>query len=113
MSALIRAYRPYQSCFEIEDKRYGLPLLTAMATKSSAEVQAMLELRAEQLSEFSFTHFSSLLPSSPDISNASSRNFTYSRKRKIFPQLVEYENEMISLFFLSIEKCDIDSKVKQ
>ncbi|KAH6645094.1 ankyrin repeat-containing domain protein, partial [Truncatella angustata] len=111
--ALVRAYRPRQSYFEVEDERYGLPILAAVAMKSSATVQAMLELRAEQMPEFSFAHFCSLLPSTSSNKHVSSRNFTFSKKRGILPQLVENGNEAVSLFFLVTENCDFDLRDKQ
>ncbi|KAI0186407.1 hypothetical protein EV127DRAFT_346190, partial [Xylaria flabelliformis] len=43
MAALIRAQPNCQSCYEVEDERYGLPVLAASAAKSRETIQAMLE----------------------------------------------------------------------
>ncbi|KAI3321060.1 hypothetical protein HD806DRAFT_211328 [Xylariaceae sp. AK1471] len=113
LPALIRAHANRQSCFKIENERYGPPILAASATKSSAAIQAMLELEAERLPEFSFAHFCSRLPPDLDILHASSRNFFFKEKRELFPQLIEYGNEKVSLFFLATQPYDVHFKDKR
>ncbi|RYP19976.1 hypothetical protein DL765_003025 [Monosporascus sp. GIB2] len=113
MSALVRAHVNRQSCFEVENERYGLPILAASATKSSAAIQAMLELQAERLSEFSFANFCSQFPPGRHVLYASGRNFTFSKKRELLHQVVEYGNEEASLFFLKTEQCDVHLKDKR
>ncbi|TRX95722.1 hypothetical protein FHL15_003276 [Xylaria flabelliformis] len=107
MTALIRAQPNRQSCFEVEDERYGLPVLAANATKSREAIQAMLELETKRWSETSLAKLYSMMPPSLDISCASGRNFKFSRKRELFHQLVEYGNEKTALFFLAGVGCDI------
>ncbi|KAI0536695.1 hypothetical protein GGR58DRAFT_381547 [Xylaria digitata] len=113
MPGLIRAHANRQSCFEVENERYGLPILAASATKNSTVIQAMLELEAERLSKSSFANFCSQLPSGLDISYASGRNFAFNKKRELLHQLVEYGNEKVSYFFLVTKQCDINLKDKQ
>jgi ankyrin repeat protein len=110
MSALIRAYGNRQSCFEVEDERYGLPILAACATESSAAVQAMLERQAERLPDFSFADFCSQFPLGYDALSRSHRNFKFSKRGDLFRQLIKYGSDKVSLFFLSTELCDIGSK---
>jgi ankyrin repeat protein len=113
MTALIRAHENRQSCFEVENERYGLPILAASATKSSAAIQTMLQLEAERLSKSSFANLRSQFPSGRDISYASGRNFTFDKKRELLHQLVEYGNEEASLFSLETVQYDIHLKDKR
>ncbi|RYP69743.1 hypothetical protein DL769_005194 [Monosporascus sp. CRB-8-3] len=113
LSALIRAHVNCQSYFEVENERYGLPILAASATKSNAAIQAMLELHAERLSGFSFENFCSQFPPGLDVLYASGRSFTFNKKRELLHQLVEYGNEKTSLFFLKTEQCDVHLKDKK
>ena len=112
MAALIRAHPNRQSCFKVEDERYGLPVLAASATKSSAAIETMLELEAERLLETSPANLNSLVPPSLDISYAAGRNFKFQKKGDLLHQLVKYGNEKVSLFFLLTEQCDINLEDK-
>ncbi|KAI0451012.1 hypothetical protein F5B21DRAFT_528329 [Xylaria acuta] len=103
MAALIRAHPNRQSCFKVEGERYGLPVLAASATKSSAAIETMLELEAERLSETSLANLNSLVPPNLGVSYASGRNFIFNKERDLLHQLVRYGNEKASLFFLAVE----------
>ncbi|KAI0551533.1 hypothetical protein F4679DRAFT_538294 [Xylaria curta] len=107
MAALIRAHRNRQSCFKVENERYGPPVLAASATKSSEAIHTMLELEAERLPKTSLAKLHNMMSISLDISYASGRNFMFSKNRDLFHQLVEYGNEKASIFFLAIEEVDI------
>ncbi|KAI0438486.1 hypothetical protein F4803DRAFT_565241 [Xylaria telfairii] len=107
MAALIRAQPNRQSCFEVENERYGVPALAASATKSSEAIQTMLDLEAERLSETSLANLYSLMPPSLDIKYPSGRNFTFKKAEDLWHQLIEYGNEKLLLFFFSAEGCDI------
>ncbi|KAI1742727.1 hypothetical protein F4680DRAFT_445764 [Xylaria scruposa] len=113
MAALIRAHKNRQSCFKVEDERYGLPILAASATKSHEAIQTMLELETERLSEASFAKLTSMMPPNLDISCTSNEYCEFSKERGLLHQLVEYGNEKMSIFFLAVENCDIDVKNKQ
>ncbi|KAI0972460.1 hypothetical protein F4678DRAFT_61165 [Xylaria arbuscula] len=106
MSALIRAHSQRQSCFEIESERYGPPILAASATKSTAAIQTMLELETEQLSvlESSRLLIQPLEPPRSDLQYASSRDFTFTKERDLFVQLVEQGSEEAALFFLTTKQ---------
>ncbi|KAI1320655.1 hypothetical protein F5Y16DRAFT_82384 [Xylariaceae sp. FL0255] len=113
MPALIAAHVERQSCFRVENERYGLPILAASAIKSDDTVEAMLQLQAERLPGLSFTEFYSNLPSGLDSSFGPGRNFIFKRDKALFHQLVAHGNEKSSLFFLNTEECDIHQKDNQ
>ncbi|TGJ79197.1 hypothetical protein E0Z10_g9568 [Xylaria hypoxylon] len=113
MSALIRAHSKRQSCFKVESERYGLPILAASATKSTAAIHTMLELEAEQLSESSRLNLHNLMPPDLDIRCTSSRNFKFKEESNLLCQLIEHGNEKVSLFFLATEQYDINAKCPQ
>ncbi|ETS77174.1 hypothetical protein PFICI_11048 [Pestalotiopsis fici W106-1] len=106
MPALVRAYANRQSCFDVEDERYGLPILAASAVKGAAAVQAMLEAEAHRVPGFSFGDFCTELLSSVELSNAPSRNFRFKKERNLLHQLIDYGDEFISLFFLKTRLSD-------
>ncbi|KAH6645074.1 hypothetical protein BKA67DRAFT_527417, partial [Truncatella angustata] len=110
--ALISIQAGRQSCFEVEDERYGLPILAAAAAKSHTTTLAMLELEAQRVSGFSFEKFCTQLRPIPDNLNADSRSFSFNGKQELFHQLVEHGSETVSLFFLSANPYVVDSKNK-
>lgn len=59
MPSLVRAHSRMcqQSCFQIEDQRYGCPVLAAIIAKNDTTVEVMLELQPEFLPNFSFADF--------------------------------------------------------
>lgn len=111
--ALVRAQPWRQSCFEVEDERYGCPILAATTARNNTTVEVMLELQAERLPNFSFSNFRQRLPLDLSVSYAPSRQFTFNKKRELFPQLVEHGNELVSLFWLATKRCDIDERNKK
>lgn len=112
MPSLIRAHSLRQSCFEVEDERYGCPILAATVAKNNTTAEVMLELQAENIPEFSFSRFLDKLPLDFRVSYAPTRNFIYNKKRDLFPQLIQHGTELVSLFFLVTETCTIESRDK-
>ncbi|KAI0102430.1 hypothetical protein GGR51DRAFT_550497 [Nemania sp. FL0031] len=108
--ALIRAYPHFQSCFEVEDEQYGLPIIAASATNGSAAMQAILELEAKRLSNPPLTSLVSQLTSNLPVTYDPSKPFTFKRDSDLFHQLLEFRNEKILLVFLETEWCDIHAK---
>ncbi|ETS75018.1 hypothetical protein PFICI_13502 [Pestalotiopsis fici W106-1] len=107
MPALIGVLPAGQSCFDVEDERYGLPILAAAAAKNHDTVLAMLNIEARCLPNFSFEDFRSQYPPLPDKLNASSRDFTFDKSKASLPQLIQYGSEMLCLFYL-LTKDEID-----
>ncbi|KAF7532903.1 hypothetical protein G7054_g7529 [Neopestalotiopsis clavispora] len=103
---LIRAYSGRQSCFEIENERYGVPILAALALKHDVAVQAMLELEAKQIPWFNFAGFCERFRAVATSSRRSSRAFEFRRKGRLLEQLIDYGDDRISLFFLQTREFD-------
>ncbi|KAF3023650.1 hypothetical protein E8E14_013224 [Neopestalotiopsis sp. 37M] len=109
--ALIRAQPSRRSLLDVEDERYVLPILAAMATKSSAAVQTMLEIEAEQSANISWTYFQSLMPPSHDeFFNIPTRDFNFKKKRGVMAGLLTHSCEALILFLLLSGDVDITSK---
>ncbi|KAJ8132531.1 hypothetical protein O1611_g1097 [Lasiodiplodia mahajangana] len=108
--ALIRAYQPGQSCFKVEDERYGLPILTASATRSGEAIRTMLEPEAERLSNPSLTSLVGQLTSNLEALHAPSRAFTLKKSSALFDQVLEFMNVRISLIFLETERYNVQAK---
>ncbi|KAI1879107.1 hypothetical protein JX265_003284 [Neoarthrinium moseri] len=103
---LIRAHSARQSCFEVEDERYGVPILAAMAMKQGPTMLALLELQAARVPEFDFQDFCSRFPPRIEDLNASRLGFKFSQKRGLIHQLVEYGCDFASMFFVATEAPD-------
>ncbi|KAF2969325.1 hypothetical protein GQX73_g4258 [Xylaria multiplex] len=113
MSSLIQAHSTRQSCFEIENERYGLPILAASATKSIEAINTMLEIEAERLPKSSLDKLHSLMPESLNIQCAASRNFMYDKKDDLLHQLMEHGNKKIALLYLLTHECNINVRDPQ
>ncbi|KAI1419545.1 hypothetical protein F5Y12DRAFT_233766 [Xylaria sp. FL1777] len=113
MSALIRALSQRQSCFKIESERYGPPILAACATRRVAAIRTMLELEAEPLPESSRQNLHLLMSRSLEIQCASNQSFTFEEPCHLLQQLVHNGNEIVSLFFLEIERPNVHERNSQ
>ncbi|KAI1202886.1 ankyrin repeat-containing domain protein [Nemania serpens] len=110
MSALIRAHSWRKSCFEKERERYGLPILAACATDSTAAVETMLELEAERLPGLSWPKTRPLMPINYDSEYTSSRSFRFFPRLDLWPQIVERGLEDVAIFFLVTRKPNVDAR---
>ncbi|KAF7533397.1 hypothetical protein G7054_g7088 [Neopestalotiopsis clavispora] len=109
--ALIRACPSRRSLLDVEDERYGLPILAAMATKSSAAVQTMLEIEAEQAANLSWSYYQSLVPCPHDgFFDSPTRDFNFNRKRNGIAEILMHNCEALILFLLLAGDVDINSK---
>ncbi|ETS81073.1 hypothetical protein PFICI_06075 [Pestalotiopsis fici W106-1] len=110
-SGLIRAHRSWQSFFKVEDERYGLPILAAMATKSTSAVQTMLKIHGNQSSKFSWAYFQSITPSPlGDFFCSSTRDFNFNKRRETTAELLTHGCEGLLLFLLLADQCDLGSR---
>ncbi|KAF3014249.1 hypothetical protein E8E14_010237 [Neopestalotiopsis sp. 37M] len=100
MPHLIRAHSGRQSCFEIENERYGVPILAALALEHDTTVEVMLELQAEQAQGFNFSDFCERFRVMETKPHRPSRAFEFRQNRGLVEQLIEYGDDRISLFFL-------------
>ncbi|KAI3334222.1 hypothetical protein F4824DRAFT_217493 [Ustulina deusta] len=109
LPALIRIHVSSQSCFAVEEGRFGAPILAALATGSGETVQALLEAEARRLP-----------PDYPDLpllkelvkraGNAKrfSQDFTYLHGRSVATYLAQYGSEAAFELFLAAEDVDLD-----
>ncbi|KAK3370549.1 hypothetical protein B0H63DRAFT_504049, partial [Podospora didyma] len=111
MPALIRVLPYNQSCFEVEDERYGPPILAGMAMHSFEAVRALLELDAEvqpptsALSDFA-KHCKDI-----DENNGLGRDFRFSRQRSVLSYAAEFGSGFLMAACLrATGQADIDLK---
>ena len=101
LADLIRIHPKRESCFEIENERYGLPVFAALATGSDEAIRTLLEVLVESQplmsplhglwkqycrSEYKWGHFG--------------RDFTFSRKRSIDSYLEGRGDEIVIACYL-------------
>ncbi|KAF5120440.1 Ankyrin repeat, PH and SEC7 domain containing protein secG [Metarhizium anisopliae] len=114
MGNLIKAHPSKLSCFEVEDERYGPPILAALATNSGEAVRTLLQAQAEIMPSTSPLHslwegYYRKENNRPDYG----RDFTFLQRRGILSHLAEKGDQVIILaFLLSSDKVDVDSKDK-
>ncbi|KAI1866878.1 uncharacterized protein JN550_007425 [Neoarthrinium moseri] len=104
--ALIRASPCPQSCFDIEDERYGVPILAAAAMRNSTAIEVMLDLQAQRLPNYSPTPLWRQLPFAGETWYIHP-DFHYERAESLLHQLVQYGNEAMALSFLQTEECNV------
>ncbi|KAM0550171.1 hypothetical protein ACHAPJ_009019 [Fusarium lateritium] len=105
LAHLIRCYSSEQSCFRIENQRYGAPLLAAVATGSHAAVLELLKAEAKDepaTSRFRVLcdHFSQ----DKHHGGAITRGFKFSKARTLFSYLVQNRDEDLVSFALTLAK---------
>ncbi|KAI1178902.1 hypothetical protein F4777DRAFT_586415 [Nemania sp. FL0916] len=110
MPALIRAHTKRQSCFEIEQQRYGSPILAASATKSFSAIQTMLELEIERMPESSRQDFCSLLPLNLDMKDFPGLRFKFRQSTPLLHHLITQGDEKVALFYLLLNESQAHAK---
>ncbi|KAK7990996.1 hypothetical protein PG990_015276 [Apiospora arundinis] len=114
LGALIRAQSTTQSCLEVENERYGIPLFAALATKSANAVQALIE--TEQLGEEPNPYLENDPVQTSDYEDwcgAFSRNFSFSRQKGVTIHLAEVGDEKLLKVLYASEHFDAGSKDKK
>ncbi|GAP88566.1 putative NB-ARC and Ankyrin domain [Rosellinia necatrix] len=113
MPALIRSHPGGQSCFHVEDERYGLPILAAAAKKKREAILAMFDLESEQLTEPSRSNLYDKVQKNAETLFHYRREFKFHKKKDMLHQLIEYGGEGVSLLFFATRECDINVKNQQ
>ncbi|KAI1180558.1 hypothetical protein F4777DRAFT_252914 [Nemania sp. FL0916] len=108
---LIRVQPPSQSCFAIEEGRFGAPILAALVTGSSETVQALLEVQVKRLPP---SHGDSSLINELLTKEINVREFRHHfvslQGRSLATYLAQFGSEAIFRLFLATEDGTIDSK---
>ncbi|OTA89295.1 hypothetical protein M434DRAFT_398707 [Hypoxylon sp. CO27-5] len=101
---LIHTLDSRQSCFSVEEERYGTPIFAALAAKSNEAVQALLEMQVKTLPLDSPIHSlcEGFIKSERYINNFS-RDFTFSPNRTVASYIIDKGNMIIFEVFLSTE----------
>jgi ankyrin repeat protein len=111
LADLIRIHSMKESCFDVEDERYGLPIFAALATGSYEAVQTFLEVQAEtHPQESSLRRLCKQYSENRDKRMDLGRNFTFSQQRGVSSYIGDRSDEVILLFLLALGKLDIESK---
>ncbi|KAI0532365.1 hypothetical protein GGR58DRAFT_490623 [Xylaria digitata] len=111
LTDLIRIHPQRESCFDVENERYGLPIFAALATGSHKAVQTFLEVQAEiQLQEPLLHHLCKQYSENKNKRTNFGRNFTFSRHRSVFSHVEEQGDEVIFTFLCASAKFDVESK---
>ncbi|TEY70326.1 hypothetical protein BOTCAL_0106g00010 [Botryotinia calthae] len=105
LASLIRIYPQKNSCFDVEEQRYGPSIFAALATESHEAVQALLEIELETYPSDSLVlgvwkqHY-------PNVNKGMNigRSFTYPRKRDVRSYLSDNDLEIPLIIILSSQK---------
>ncbi|KAG4432770.1 hypothetical protein IFR05_011753 [Cadophora sp. M221] len=113
LADLIRIHPQRESCFDVENERYGLPIFAALATGSYEAVQTFLEVQAEiQPQEPLLHHLCKQYSENKNKRTNFGRNFNFSRRKSVFSQVEEQGDEVIVTFLCASAKFDVESKDK-
>ncbi|RYP93093.1 hypothetical protein DL770_000839 [Monosporascus sp. CRB-9-2] len=113
MPALIRALPYNRSCFEVENERYGPPILAGMAMQSFEAVRALLEVQAAAQPSTSALRGLATYCEHIDRDNPFTRDFKFSQQRSVLSYAAEYGSESLTAACLLVSIEDIESKDKQ
>jgi hypothetical protein len=108
LADLIRIHPQRESCFDVENERYGLPILAALATGSHEVVQAFLEVQAKIQPQEPLLH--RLCKQNRNKCTNFGRNFTFSRHRSVSSHVAEQGDEVMLTFLYALGKLDVESK---
>src|SRR3569833_2727723 len=110
LAALIRSYPYKQSCFAVEDERYGSPILAALAPARAAAVAAFLQVLADSQPEKSLhteiNQYSAISFKDCRIG----RDFTFSHRRGTVSHFAEHGHASILAFLLAQGDVDIEMR---
>lgn len=111
LADLIRIHPQRESCFDVENERYGLPIFAALATGSHEAARTFLEVQAENhpqeplLYHLCKQHFENR-----NKRTELGRNFTFSRQRSVSSYVAERGDEVILTFLCTLGKLDVESR---
>ncbi|KAK8132021.1 hypothetical protein PG999_000194 [Apiospora kogelbergensis] len=100
LGALISAQPAGQSCFHIENERYGTAIIAALVTGSATALEALLKRQDPQLY---VENMSRDAASYKDRSSAYGRTFKFSRKKGLLSHLTEIGHPGVLMHYLAAE----------
>ncbi|KAM0134522.1 hypothetical protein ACHAP3_005416 [Botrytis cinerea] len=105
LASLIRICPQKNSCFDVEEQRYGPSIFAALATESHEAVHALLDIELETYPSDSLVHGLWKQHCLNGIKGINiGRSFTYSRKRDIRSYLSDNDLEIPLIIILGLEK---------
>ncbi|KAL3417967.1 PFS domain-containing protein [Phlyctema vagabunda] len=110
LAELIRIHPKTDSCFDVENERYGPPIFAALATGSYDAVQTCLEVLAQTQLQGHLLHHLCEQYSESRYKWDFGRNFTFSRRRNIASYAAEQGDLLILNFFGALGKLDVKSR---
>lgn len=111
LADLIRIHPQRESCFDVGYERYGLPIFAALATRSHEAVQTFLEVQAEiHPEELSLHHMCKQYFENRNKRTNFGRSFTFSRRKTIFSQVVEQDDDVLIAFLCHSGKIEFETE---
>ncbi|RYP89313.1 hypothetical protein DL769_000068 [Monosporascus sp. CRB-8-3] len=110
MPALIKALPYNRSCFEVENERYGPPILAGLAMQNFEAVRAMLEVQAVAQTPTSALRGLVKYCEHIDRDNPFGREFKFSQQRSVLSHAAEYGSESLTAACLLVSIEDVDAK---
>jgi Cdc6-like AAA superfamily ATPase len=112
LANLIRVHPRRAFCFDVENERYGAPILAALVTGSYKAIQAFIEVQAEiQSQELQIHRLCKQYSENRNKATNISRNFTFSQERRsVCSYFAEHGDEVILTFFCALGRLDAKSK---
>jgi ankyrin repeat protein len=110
LADLIRIHPQRESCFDVEDERYGLPIFAGLATGSHEAVQTFLEVQAETVQEPLLHHLCKQYSAHRIKRSRFRRSFTFSGRKGVFSHIVEQCDEVIFTFLCVLGKLGVELK---
>jgi ankyrin repeat protein len=110
MSNLVRIHPSVLQCLDVENERYGLPLLAAIATKSKEALWALVEgLAADQITRMQPSELYKEICQYEDMEERIGRNFEFSHRRCVLVYLLAYGNTTLVDIVLETGKIDVNA----
>jgi ankyrin repeat protein len=101
LADLIQIHSQRESCFDVENGRYGPPILAALATSSSEAVRVLFNIQAQIQPSMSPLHdLGKRYCQDKEKWATLGRDFTFSRKRSILSYVAEYGDEILLSFLI-------------
>jgi hypothetical protein len=113
LADLIRIHPQNESCFSVENERYGLPIFAALATGSYKAVQTFLEVQAKNRPQEPLLHYlCKQYSDNRDKYTKFGRNISFSQHRNIASHIADQGDEVILTFLCALGQLDVESKDK-
>ncbi|TPX16938.1 uncharacterized protein E0L32_003500 [Thyridium curvatum] len=102
--SLIREYDTDQSCFDVEDERYGTPIFAALATGTDETVRALVDTNIDRLPPGSLQPLCQRYLEGSEKPKRIGRNFRFMKSRTVISQIVELDDSVLLALLLSLKK---------